>query len=209
MNNKQTIKTIHTKGFTLVELLISVGIIMMVTLFTLPGFNEFTKRKNFERAVESFAVGVQNTRAKAIAGARHPDNTIPVEDGDLWGIIIYCSPNVSVGESGLFYQVYTRSTGRLSDFTNSRNYTDSSNLNLNHGVSGSKLKYRFQCTTPPYSPGYGNQYIFFDKFTGLGNASAEKSDFASSDSITVTIVDDSLGLSKNVVIYKTGIVDVQ
>ena len=198
INLKNKIKRI--KGFTLIELLISISIILLVTSFTLPGFSEYTKRKNFERAVDTFAVNIGNLRARAVAGATPVNTSVSVQDGDLWGVVVYCTSSTSPGYSGLYYMVYGRANGDIDTNPNTTGYADYANLNENQGT-GTKLKYRFNC-----SGGTTVRRLFFDKFTGKGATSA--GEFNLGDSVTFNIVEDSTGWSKNVVIYKTGVIDV-
>ena len=189
------------KGFTLVELLISISIIVLITAFTMPSFSQFAQRKRFERIANRFASDVANLRSRAMAGARPINQSRAVNDGDLWGMIFYCTASTS-GDPlyvGGYYPIYRGVGGSYYDFG------DYNNLNYGENTR-SGFQFRFQC---PGNPAIGWNYIYFDKFTGLGSTSTSDSGFFSSDSITATIVMQTTGWTKNVVIYKSGIVDIQ
>ena len=192
---------LKNKGFTLIEILISIGIIALVTAFVLPGFGDFTKRKRFEGVVNTFASEVSSIRSKALAGIRPEDSSRTVYKDDIVGLIYYCTssnnpPSPYNAYVGDYYYLYRQpSTGAT--------YFDG-RFNLDQADDGDiGSDYRFEC---PGNPVIGWRYIYFDKFSGLG--STAEGEFSSTNSATVRIVMDSTGWSSDVVIYKTGVIDV-
>ena len=57
------------KAFTLIELIIVVGIISILTAAALPSFGTFADRRIFQNNVDEFANQIRDVRSKAIAGA--------------------------------------------------------------------------------------------------------------------------------------------
>jgi|694.fasta_scaffold00337_63 prepilin-type N-terminal cleavage/methylation domain-containing protein len=196
------------KGFTLVEVLVSIGIILLIVGFTMPGFSEYAKRKRFERVVGRFAEDVSNLRSRAASGVRSIDNSVSTSDKDAWGMAIYCTAKAKGspywGYVGGYYPIYKHT---LSNGSDAYNFMDFNNLN-NSELTRYGSEFRFKCRGNPEAE-IGWDYIFYDLFTGIGSTDIEDSVFSTSDSLTVTIVMEPTGWSKDVVIYKSGVVDVQ
>lgn len=197
LNFKDKVFFKRRSAFTLIELLLSLGIIVLISVFTIPGFNEYAKRKRFELAVTTFAADISNIRSKALAGVRPSDPNEPVYDGDLLGIFYYCTSSTSDPFTGDYYLLYRHPDGVT-------HVEGSYNLDrVDDGVLNAKPKYRFEC---PGNPSFEGRFIYFEKYTGLGAISY--GEFMTSNVATVTIVMDATGWREDVAIYKTGVINV-
>ncbi len=66
--NNVTRRNIGNKGFTLVELLIAVSILVIITAATIPNFNTFITSQNLLQAREEVKNGIRDAQNRAITG---------------------------------------------------------------------------------------------------------------------------------------------
>lgn len=74
-------------AFTLMEVLIVIGIVIILTAITLPSFSEFSKKREFENEVDSFVDNVRALQNKSLSGA--------VQEGEpvRWLFVPNCGTN--------------------------------------------------------------------------------------------------------------------
>lgn len=78
----------YSKGFTLLELLVSVSIIGIIAGGIIPSFSSYIKNQNLQQAQEQFKSELRTIQNKALTGALS-DNQIPPGSGNYiqyWGV---------------------------------------------------------------------------------------------------------------------------
>jgi prepilin-type N-terminal cleavage/methylation domain-containing protein len=73
---------ISSQAFTLVELLVVIGIITVITAGVIPGFNSYLDNQTLVQAQEAVKNDLRNVQNKALAGATYNGTTVP----NYWGI---------------------------------------------------------------------------------------------------------------------------
>lgn len=73
----------RTRGFTLIEAVIAIGVIALLTSLVLPSFNDMMARARLRAAAEDLALGLGNARLESLrpgSGALH----VTVQAGTTW-----------------------------------------------------------------------------------------------------------------------------
>lgn len=77
----------NTKSFTLIEILIVVGILMVLSAATIPSFVNYSSERSIDRFVQSLVNEIQLVRNKALAGAFEQSGSI---ESTRWLIMFRC-----------------------------------------------------------------------------------------------------------------------
>ncbi len=99
----------HSKGFTLVEILLVVSIIAVLSGFLIPGFSNYIENQNILQAQELFKSDLRTAQNKALTGVGSTSSSI-----NYWGI------KITDANAGVYY--YFSSNGATS--------TDCNNVNV-------------------------------------------------------------------------------
>ncbi len=75
------------KSFTLIEILIVVGILMVLSAATIPSFVNYSSERSIDRYVQSLVNEIQLVRNKALSGAYEQSGSV---DSTRWLIMFRC-----------------------------------------------------------------------------------------------------------------------
>jgi prepilin-type N-terminal cleavage/methylation domain-containing protein len=199
------------KGFTLIELLIVVGLIALVTGLTIPGFGDFVKRKNFERAVNQLLADIQSAQSKSQSGSLITNSLGTLTAGQntnaYWGVQFICGNGANAGDYSIRY-LYETAPNVFSVVTAAAS-NNLENRSLNRNMTG--RPYWFDsvnvsgvgisiCAAGPNS-------IYFDRFTGTGFDRSAQSSFSSSSIIEIVIRATDINETRVILIYRNGKVE--
>lgn len=84
----------QTKGFTLTELMITVGVLGILTAIAVPNFRQMLRNYEVRGAAEAMAAGLSKARAEAVS--RNTSVQFVLGSGTSWTVALVSAPSVSL-----------------------------------------------------------------------------------------------------------------
>ena len=197
-----------SKAFTLIEILIVISIIALVTGLTIPGFGNFVKRKNFEKAVNQLVADIQSAQSKSQSGslitAGAGSLTTNQNTNGYWGINVTCGAGGTAGN----YSIRYLSESAAGAFTVS---SAGVNNNLENRTLNQNLSSRpYSFSTANGSAGTisicqsTSDSIYFDRFTGGGFTRSNQSAFSQAGVVEIVVNASDINESRTIRVYRNG-----